>query len=120
MEPIPETIEIDEEFGPFADADLLPQLRERSTHVRALVPDCVGITLASRVHDVTLTLVATSGEIAVLDAVQYLSGGPCVDALDADRVMTYPAGDDVLDEQQWHDFALATAAASIRSTLTLR
>ena len=119
MEPIPETIEIDEEFGPFADADLLPQLRERSTRVRALVPDCVGITLASRVHDVTLTLVATSGEIAVLDAVQYLSGGPCVDALDADRVVTYPAGDDVLDEQQWHDFALATAAASVRSTLTL-
>jgi GAF domain-containing protein len=119
VEPIPETTEVDEEFGPFADEDLLQQLRDRSRQVRALVPDCVGITLASRVHDVTLTLVATSVEIAVLDAVQYLSGGPCVDALDADRVMVFPAGDDVLDEEQWHDFALATAAASIRSTLTL-
>jgi GAF domain-containing protein len=33
--------------------------------------------------------------------------------------MVFPAGDDVLDEEQWHDFALATAAAAIRSTLTL-
>ena len=119
MKPIPETTEVDDEFGPFADEDLLQQLRERSVHVRTLVPDCVGMTLASRVHDVTLTLVATSAEMAVLDAVQYLSGGPCVDALEADRVMTYPSGDDVLDEQRWQDFAQATAAASVRSTLTL-
>lgn len=119
MEPIPETTEVDDQFGPFADDDLLQQLRERSEEVTALVPDCVGITLASRVHDVTLTLAATSSEIAVLDAVQYLSGGPCVDALEAERVMTYPAGDDVLDEEHWLDFARATAAASVASTLTL-
>lgn len=119
MEPIPETTEVDDEFGPFSDDDLLHQLRERSDRVKAIVPDCVGMTLASRVHDVTLTLVATSAEIAVLDAVQYLSGGPCVDALEADRVMTYPAGDDVLDERHWHDFARATSAASVASTLTL-
>lgn len=119
MEPIPETTEVDDEFGPFADDDLLKQLCERSEEVTALVPDCVGITLASRVHDVTLTLVATSSEIAVLDAVQYLSGGPCVDALEAERVMVFPAGDDVLDEEHWHDFARATAAASVASTLTL-
>lgn len=119
MEPIPETTEVDDQFGPFADDDLLQQLCERSEEVRALVPDCVGITLASRVHDVTLTLVATSSEIAVLDAVQYLSGGPCVDALEAERVMVFPAGDDVLDEEHWHDFARATAAAAVASTLTL-
>jgi GAF domain-containing protein len=119
VEPIPETTEAVEEFGPFIDGDLLQQLRERSQRVRDLVPDCVGMTLASRAHDVLLTLVATSEEIAVLDAVQYLYGGPCVDAMEADRVLTYPAGDDVLDEQHWHDFAQATAAAAINSTLTL-
>jgi hypothetical protein len=119
VEPIPETTDVDDQFGPFADADLLQQLRERSEEVTALVPDCVGITLASRVHDVTLTLAATSSEIAVLDAVQYLSGGPCVDALEAERVMVYPAGDDVLDEDHWLDFARATAAVSVASTLTL-
>lgn len=119
VEPIPETIEVDDEFGPFSDDDLLRQLLERSDRVKALVPDCVGMTLSSRAHGVTLTLVATSAEMALLDGVQYLSGGPCVDALEADRVMTYPAEDDVLDEGHWHDFALATAAAEVASTLTL-
>lgn len=118
MEPIPESVEAVDEFGPFAD-DLLERLRDSSDRVRALVPDCVGITLASRAQEVILTLVATSDEIAVLDAVQYLSGGPCVDALESDRVMTYPAGDDVLDERHWHDFARASAATGVFSTLTL-
>ena len=119
MEPIAETVEAVDEFGPFTDGDLLQQLRERSEQVEALVPDCLGMTLSSQAHDVILTLVASSEEIAVLDAVQYLSGGPCVDSMKSDRVITYPAGDDVLDEEHWHDFARATAAASIASTLTL-
>lgn len=119
MEPIPESIEAVDEFGPFTDGDLLQQLRDRSERVRVLVPDCVGMTLASQVHDVILTLVATSVELAVLDAVQYLYGGPCVDSLEAEMVLTYPAGDEVLDEGHWHDFAQATAAAAIASTLTL-
>ena len=119
MEPIPESTEAVDEFGPFTDGDLLQQLRDRSERVRVLVPDCVGMTLASQVHDVILTLVATSVELAVLDAVQYLYGGPCVDSLEAEMVLTYPAGDEVLDEGHWHDFAQATAAAAIASTLTL-
>jgi GAF domain-containing protein len=119
MEPIAESIEAVDEFGPFVDGDLLGELRERSERVKVLVPDCVGMTLSSRAHDVMLTLVATSEEIAVLDAIQYLYGGPCVDAMEADRVLTYPAGDDVLDEQHWHHFARATAAATVASTLTL-
>lgn len=119
MEPIDETTETVDEYGPFTDGDLLQQLRDRGTQVEALVPDCVGMTLSSRVHDVILTLVATSEKLAVLDAIQYLSGGPCVDALKSDRVITYPAGDDVLDEQHWHDFARASAAAAVASTLTL-
>jgi GAF domain-containing protein len=119
VEPIQETSEAVEEFGPFTDGDLLEQLREQSDRVMDLVPDCVGMSVASRVHDITLTLVATSAEMAVLDAVQYLAGGPCVDSLDSERVIVYPAGDDVLDEDHWRTFARATAAASIRSTLTL-
>jgi GAF domain-containing protein len=119
VEPIPETIEVDDEFGPFSGEDLLRQLRRRSERVKELVPDCVGMTLSSRAHGVILTLVATSEEMAVLDAVQYLSGGPCVDSLESDRVMTYPAGDDLLDEEHWHHFARATAAAGVASTLTL-
>ncbi|KRF01226.1 hypothetical protein ASG88_06845 [Nocardioides sp. Soil777] len=118
MDPIPETAAAIEEFGPFAEADLLEQLSHRSDQVKALVPDCVGLSLASSRHDVTFTMVATSAEIAVLDAVQYLSGGPCVDAVQADRVVTFDH-DDVLDEQAWQLFAQATAASHVLSTVTL-
>ncbi len=118
MEPIPETTEAIEEFGPFAESDLLQQLRERSDLLTELVPDCVGVSLASTEHGVTFTLVSTGPQAAVLDAVQYLSGGPCVDAVEAEGVVEYHHGD-ALDERRWHDFARATAAVSVLSTLTL-
>jgi hypothetical protein len=118
MEPIPETVEAMEEFGPFAEGDLLGELRQQGVRVRGLVPDLVGLSLASVEHDVTLTLVASSEEIAVLDGVQYLFGGPCVDAVEANAVREYN-DDDVLDERAWQQFSLATAHAAVASTLTL-
>lgn len=118
MEPIPESSAACDEFGPFADVDLLQQLSSRSDRVRAIVPDCVGLSLASCEHGVTLTLVATAREIALLDAVQYMSGGPCVDAVRAERVVTFAHGDG-LDEEAWQHFARATAASGVASTLTL-
>jgi GAF domain-containing protein len=118
MEPIPETVEAIEEFGPFAEGDLLGELRQQGIRVRGLVPDLVGLSLASVEHDVTLTLVASSEEIAVLDGVQYLFGGPCVDAVEANAVREYN-DDDVLDERAWQQFSLATAHAAVASTLTL-
>ena len=118
MEPIPESAAASDEFGPFAEVDLLQQLTYRSDQVRAIVPDCVGLSLASCEHDDTLTVVATDREIALLDAVQYLSGGPCVDAVRAEQVVTFAHGDG-LDEKAWQHFAQATAAWRIASTLTL-
>lgn len=118
MEPIPASSAACDEFGPFADVDLLQQLSSRSDRVRAIVPDCVGLSLASCEHGVTLTLVATAREIALLDAVQYMSGGPCVDAVRAERVVTFAHGDG-LDEEAWQHFARATAASGVASTLTL-
>ena len=118
MKPMPETIEAIEEFGPFEDNDLLRELRERGALVMELVPDCVGLSLASTAHGVTLTLVATVLEIAALDAIQYLFGGPCVGAAQGQRVIEYDVAD-ALDEGQWQHFARATAAVAVSSTLSL-
>lgn len=118
MKPIPETTEAIEEFGPFTDTDLLRELNERGARVMKLVPDCVGLSLASTAHDVTLTLVATDQEIAALDALQYLFGGPCLGAVRAHQVIEYDVAD-ALDEGRWQHFARATAAAAVASTLTL-
>jgi GAF domain-containing protein len=118
MEPIRETIEAVEEFGPFGAGDVLQLLVERGRQVRSLVPDCVGVSLSLLDHDVTLTLVATSAELAALDGVQYLFDGPCVAAVRTDEVIDC-ATRGVLDERGWHEFARATAARHVASTLTL-
>lgn len=118
MEPIPETAEAVDELDAFvADDDLLEQLDAAATQVRALVPQCVGMSVAMINHGVTLTLVATAAEIAALDAVQYLAGGPCVAAAEQGEVLATTS--DSLDEDGWHLFAGATAARGIVSTLSL-
>ncbi|MCW2833713.1 MAG: hypothetical protein JWN68_1666 [Nocardioides sp.] len=117
MEPIPETSEAVDEFGPF-ETDLLERLQDKSHQVRELVPACVGISLASREHGVSFTVVATDEEIAELDGAQYLDSGPCVESVRAEQVLEY-SGDDFMQESSWQVFALSTAAAGIASTLTL-
>jgi hypothetical protein len=120
VEPIPETAEAVDEFGPFTgtDADTLVQLRAMGERVRALVPELVGLSLAMLDDGVTLTLVASDDEIAALDGVQYLFDGPCVSAVEADRTLEYRSSDP-LDEELWQFFARATAEAGIASTLSL-
>lgn len=120
MEPIPETAEVLAELAASGEAGLRRELELRARLVRTFVPDCVGMSLASKHHGVTFTLVATSDEIAVLDAVQYLHGGPCVDAAHTDEVLQVDTDDEaVLDEAGWHQFARATAAHAVASTLSL-
>lgn len=116
MEPIPETTEAIEEFGPFSyDGDLLEQLTEKADAVESVVPDCVGLSLASCDEGVTFTLVASRPRAAMLDAVQYLDGGPCVEAVETEQVLSL----DSLDEGGWQYFAQAGAAVGVASSLTL-
>jgi GAF domain-containing protein len=117
VEPIPESSEAVAEFGPF-EVDLLQNLQDMAIQVRDLVPDCVGLSLASREHGVSFTVVSSSEEIAALDGIQYVDGGPCVESVKAERVIAVE-GEEMLGEAGWHLFAKATAAYSITSTLTL-
>lgn len=118
MEPIPETVEAIEEFGPFIDdGDLVEELVALGERVRAVVPDCVGMSVSIMREGVTFTLVATSEEIAALDAIQYLDGGPCVEAINETIVLE--TDNDTMNEQGWHLFAGSTAARGIASTLSL-
>lgn len=119
MEPIPETREAIEEFGPFTDGhDLLEELTSKGELVRAVVPECVGFSLAMLENGVTFTLVATDDDAAVLDALQYVDGGPCVAAVEHDQPLEYlPSAR--LDEAEWQLFARGTAAAGVASTLSL-
>lgn len=70
-------------------------------------------------HGVTLTLVASSEEIAALDGLQYLRGGPCVEAVASEKVWAYVNNADPLDEDRCRLFVRGTAAVSIASTLSI-
>jgi transcriptional regulator with GAF, ATPase, and Fis domain len=119
MKPIPETTEAVEEYGPFAhDGTLLEQLNEKAQQVLAIVPDCVGLSVASTTDGVTFTLVASDEEIGLLDALQYLSGGPCVAGVEGEQVLAYRRKE-LFDETDWQLFAQGTAAFGVASTLSL-
>jgi hypothetical protein len=118
MEPIPETAELIEELGTFYDGNLLLEVQGTAAAVKELVPDLVGLSLASLADGVAFTLVATDADVAVLDAIQYIVGGPCVEAPKAEQVLEYHAGEPD-DERNWQAFAKATAAKAVATTLTL-
>lgn len=117
MEFIPETLQALGELDPLVDDDLVDQLSTMAARAQAIVPELVGLSLAVLADDVTFTLVASDEEIAALDAVQYVTSGPCVDAMEAGRGVATSEGG-LLSEQRWHELAVAAAAKGVRSTLT--
>ena len=118
MEPIPETQETLEHLLAQGNTLLPSTLLSMSRRAASIVPECVGLSLALLDHDLTLTLAATSEVVAGLDAVQYVDGGPCV--LGAHENSTIDvAPDELLDEDRWLLYAQASAAAGVRSSLTL-
>jgi GAF domain-containing protein len=118
VEPIPATQEALAELGRQGDAAVGVQLLAMGVRVRHIVPECVGLSLAMLAENLTLTLVASGSEVAALDAVQYLDGGPCVDAAHRGHTVKFH-GDDILDEERWRLYAHASAAAGVASSLTL-
>ncbi|WP_127481321.1 GAF domain-containing protein [Nocardioides pantholopis] len=119
MEPIPETVQAARHLEARGQAGgLLEALTELAEEARAVVPDLVSVSITRHAEEVSFTVVATDGPAALLDAVQYAAGGPCLDTATLASPQ-HARADDVLDEQRWRLFAQATAAEGIRSTLSL-
>lgn len=118
MEPIPETLAAIRELDPQPTGNLVAHLTRLAHRAKEIVPDLVGVSLARLDEGLTFTMVATASEIAVLDAIQYVAGGPCVEGAMVGATREF-VGDDPLDESRWQLFAQATAAQAVRSTLTL-
>ncbi len=119
MLPIPESHEADDSYGPFVyrELDLLEHLTSLGTQVRAVVPSCIGLSLSTREQGVTFTVVASAEEMAFLDAVQYVDGGPCVEALETDVVV--PLEEPGILEQSWELFGAAATASGVAATLSM-
>ena len=118
MEPIPETREVLKDLIKVGDDQVAKDLFRMGRLARDIVPECVGLSLALFRYGLTFTLAATGDQIAGLDAVQYLDGGPCVDAAHEGRHLEVDQ-DELLDETQWQMYSQASAAAGVSSSLTL-
>ena len=119
VEPVPETAEVLNDLLSYGDTDLAVLLLRVSRQVREIAPDCVGLsyTLLGE-DDITFTMVATDVEAATLDGVQYLTDGPCVEAVRSGEIIEQDDLDP-LDEQQWGRFARASAATGVASSLSI-
>lgn len=117
MQPIPETRSTLQALVLGGGPELAPWMDSWVQRAVAIVPELVGMSFSLVREGITLTYEATAPEVAGLDAVQYLDGGPCTHAIDDGGV--FEANHDVFDEQQWLLFAQATAALGVRSTLSL-
>jgi GAF domain-containing protein len=118
VEPIPQTVEALRELARQGEVSLGVELYAMARRVRAVVPELIGLSLGVVEDGVTLTLVASEDQLAALDAVQYLDGGPCVEGVDSAEVLDVPIGD-LLDEDRWHLYARACAATGVASSLSL-
>ena len=118
MKPLPETVEALRALAAEGDTTLGFHLFSIVMRLDPLVPDLVGLSLGVVEEGVTLTLVASDEEVAALDALQYLDGGPCTTAADRADTLATRVGD-LLDENQWQLFAEASAEMGVASTLSL-
>jgi GAF domain-containing protein len=99
-----------------ADDDLLGYLGAMSRFMLLEVPDCVGLSITVVVDGDPYTVLATDPQVRAVDASQYLTDGPCLTSIDQAEPIE---ATDLLDEQRWHTYAQASAAAGIRSSLSL-
>lgn len=102
------------------DGNLEASLLSLGRRVREIAPDCVALSLSLWQRGLTFTLVADDRTSALMDAMQYLDGGPCVDAVTTTspvRTELETAG--IVDEERWRLFAQAGKQLGIATTLSL-
>lgn len=119
VEPIAETQAALARLSWAEPSDLVASLKDQLAEAQAVVPSLVGVSLAWLHEGLTFTFVASSAAIATLDALQYLDGGPCVDAVRRQEPVDVLDVSAVLDEGQWQLFSQAEAANGVRATLSL-
>ncbi len=118
MEPIAETEAAIQEYLEADESDLDRTLREMANAVRRIVPACIGLSLTLVREQLTFTLVASDEPSAVIDAAQYLDGGPCVRD-DTDAGVREVSMDEALDEGRWTLYARTSAAQGVATSLSL-
>jgi GAF domain-containing protein len=117
LAPIDATREAFDWLGAVGDTGLEDWISAASRAVRRIAPDCIAMSVTVLHQDVTFTLASDGLGAALLDAVQYLDGGPCEEAVhEAEGKATRGAQ---TEESRWQLFAAAEAFAGVASSLSL-
>jgi GAF domain-containing protein len=119
VEPLPETQVALAELVSFDEPDVDTLLQDLGEEARKIVPELVGLSLSLASEGLTFTMVSSGTGPSVLDAAQYLDGGPCVDVTEGRSDVTEVALDDPLDEEQWSLYAKMGAALGVASSLSM-
>jgi len=100
-----------------SNPQLAKSLQATTNNVKDSLPECAGLSISLvREQTRTFTFVRSDTLTGVLDAMQYLDDGPCEKTVRSGEEIRI---DDVFAEVNWPLFARASAAAGIRSTLSL-
>lgn len=118
MEPLKETRQVVEDMLVRGDTKRAANLLRMGRRAQEIVPACVGLSVGLIEDGLVFTLVASSEEVAAIDAAQYLDGGPCVQAAMEGTAMDMDPHD-LLDENRWTLYARTSAAVGVSSSLTL-
>jgi GAF domain-containing protein len=122
VKPLPETRVVLNTLVGYGRTEIVEGLATLVQQTRIIVPELSGLSLGRVEDGLVFTLVASSVDVAAIDAAQYLDGGPCVEATAEATIeaWTLPAdAQDLHDEQRWATYVRATAAAGIASSLSL-
>jgi len=118
VEPIPETRKALRLLAAGGDQHLGRDLDQAARALAGRMSGLVGFSITVVEQGVTFTYLASGLDVAGLDAVQYLDGGPCEEAMRAgERIQLDHA--DLMDERRWQLFAQAGDASGVASTLSL-
>lgn len=117
MEATPETEATLVRLSRYTDREYTREFDTAAKLTAQIAPDCLGVTLTYLREGLSFTWIATGVDVAGLDAMQYLDGGPCVTAVAQERVVD--ADQDPLDEERWRIFASAGKEVGVSSTLSL-
>ena len=117
FEPAPQSREAFDWLASYGSHQVEDSMERMSRQVRELVPDCVAISLTVAQGELTFTMMADRPGVALLDAMQFLAGGPCETAVAEGAIQATVRPP--TDEGAWQIFAKAEAVAGIADTLSL-
>src|SRR4051794_25773007 len=117
LAPVPETRTAFDWLSTHGSEAIEQTMERMAREVRRIAPDWTAMSLSVSHGELTFTVMVDRPGAALLDAMQYLDAGPCLEAIGNPETVATTGG--ATDEEQWRMFAAAEALMGIRSTLSL-